>query len=241
MEQVFVVRRDDFFDGAWPHGFMPLEPGAGQEMVEAFEQRGFFADRAEAERTPAWKQLIPYCLVSRPGELFCVQRLNKGSEDRLHGLYSVGLGGHINPVDRSMDAERDGLVREALERELSEELRIADPTGATPRFLGLLNDDQTEVGRVHVGVVFILELPSATKIRIREVSVLRGRFAPIAELPHGSRAAEPRVVEATNLWHDASGFETWSAILLEACPWWCPGASEGSKHVAANREESHNG
>ena len=241
MEQVFVVRRDEFFDGNWPQGFVPLTQGDGQPLVTEFERRGFFADRPEAEETPAWKQLIPYCLVFRPNELFCVQRLKKGGEGRLHGKWSVGFGGHINPVDREPVAARGGLVRDALQRELSEELQLPPLETNKPQFLGLLNDDQTEVGRVHVGVVFLLTLPSEAPVAVREVSVLRGQFAPLTELPYGSETPDPRLVERGNVWHDAKAFESWSAIMLEARPWQLAGVTRGSKTVAENREEAQDG
>jgi predicted NUDIX family phosphoesterase len=234
VEQVFTVRRTDFFGGRWPQGFVRLSEHDGAELVADFERRGSFVDRDEAERTPALKQPIPYCLVSRPGELLRVQRLKRQSEGRLHGLYSVGLGGHVNPQDAARHGS--GPIEAALRRELSEELIIPQLDGQRPRLLGLLNDDSTEVGSVHVGLVYLLELAAHTTVGIREIGKMRGRFAPLGDV------AQPgRVVEPESLWHDSHGFESWSAIMLEARPWAFPGASEGSEHGVVSREESHDG
>lgn len=234
MEQVFVVRRADYFGGTWPQGFVPLGEADGRQLVAAFERDGSFVDRALAERTPALKQLIPYCLVSRPGELLRVQRLRRQSEGRLHGLFSIGLGGHVNPEDGL--AGGSGTVEAALRRELSEELRIPGFERLQPRFLGLLNDDSSDVGSVHAGLVYQLDVAAGSEVGIREIGKMEGRFAPLGDV------AQPgRVVEPESLWHDSHGFESWSAIMLEARPWASPGASEGSKLGVISREESHDG
>ena len=234
VEQVFVVQRVDYFNGSWPQGFVALSEVDGRELVAAFERSGSFVDREKAEETPALKQLIPYCMVSRPGELFRVQRLRQASEGRLHGLYSIGLGGHVNPQDAVPGGP--GPVEAALRRELTEELQVPDFGRWRPRLLGLLNDDSTDVGSVHVGLVYLLEVAADTEVGIREIDKMRGRFAPLGDL------AQPgRVVEPESLWHHSRGFESWSTIMLEARPWNVPGASKGLKHEAVSREESHDG
>src|SRR5690606_11460485 len=113
--------------------------------------------RAQAETDPAFKQWIPYVLIENDhGELAAYPR--KGSESRLHGLYSLGVGGHINPSDAH---DEDGVsVREiwekaifhGLRRELTEE--FPDATSGETRFVGLINEESSSVGRVHLGLVF---------------------------------------------------------------------------------------
>lgn len=205
-EQVFVVRRSDFFGGDWPQGFVALGADA-PALLAAFGRLGFFVDRPEAESNPAWKQLIPYCVLRRPGQIFCVQRKKAQTEVRLHDLMSIGIGGHVNP--QACEPERDGaaFLSAALQQELDEELWIegAKPL-PTPRLLGILNDDATEVGSVHAGLVYALDFGAphadAPQARVREVSKMAGGFRHLADLE--------------GLWQDAGRFESWSRILFQA-------------------------
>jgi predicted NUDIX family phosphoesterase len=205
MEQVFAVQRSDFFAGRWPQGFMATDGEQGEELLRRFEQQGFFAEREAAEENAAWKQLIPYCVLARPDELFCVERQRTQGERRLHGLLSIGLGGHVNPED----GHAPGLLRRALRRELDEELAIDWQYAGPPRLLGLLNDDSNPVGQVHAGLVFRLDFPatvpgerSCEPVAVRETTAMRGCFR--------------HLVQSDGLWQDRARFESWSRILLEA-------------------------
>lgn len=210
-EQVFVVRRADFFGGAWPQGFVALD-GEGASLLAEFGRRGFFVDRPEAETKAEWKQLIPYCVLRRPDQVFCVQRKKAQTETRLHDLLSIGIGGHVNPQGVAPDADGVAFLSAALRQELDEELSFVDGTGEAaqtvpaPRLVGLLNDDATEVGSVHVGLVYAIDLAESarqtTTARVREVSKMSGGFRHLAEL------------EA--LWHNPTRFESWSRILFQA-------------------------
>ena len=204
MEQVFVVQRRDFFGGRWPQGFVPLEGDAAASLLGAFCRAGFFEPRAAAEENPEWKQLIPYCVVRRPGHVFCVQRKAAQSEGRLHGKLSIGIGGHVNPDSGSPAAE--GFLRHALMRELAEELHGTATQGFAPCFLGILNDDGNAVGQVHAGLVYAVDLPARDSggepLRVRERSKMEGGFRGLAEL--------------RPLWQDPGRFESWSRILIEA-------------------------
>jgi predicted NUDIX family phosphoesterase len=206
MEQVFVVRRSDFFDGNWPSGYSALAVGESDKLLERFVELGFFAARGLAEDEAAWKQLIPYCVIRRPGEVFCVQRKTAQTESRLHGLLSIGIGGHINPdPDQARRPSAVAFFEQALLRELFEELHL-EPEDASPRLLGILNDDSTAVGRVHLGLVYGLDLPSPgpgrQNPRVREISKMQGGFRRLRELQ--SHVQNP------------GRFESWSTILLEA-------------------------
>jgi predicted NUDIX family phosphoesterase len=206
MEHVFAVRRADFFAGSWPQGFLALGAADGEELLQRFEAQGFFAERPAAEENPAWKQLIPYCVLARGPELFCVERQRTQGERRLHGLWSIGLGGHVNPEDGS----GPGLLRRALRRELDEELAIDWPLALGPAcLLGLLNDDGNAVGQVHAGLVFRLGFPATgpdgpgcDPVSIRETTAMRGCFR--------------HLVDSRGLWQDPARFESWSRILLAA-------------------------
>ncbi|MBK8976406.1 MAG: hypothetical protein IPM29_10790 [Planctomycetes bacterium] len=158
-------------------------------------------ERDRAERDPDFKQPVPYCAVRRGAEVFVVERLAAQGEQRLHGRASLGIGGHVGPED----GPPRGSLQRALWRELREELRL--PPGALPaaRPLGLINDDSTAVGSVHLGLAFELalapDLPHES-VAVREISKMVGGFRPL--------------VGATSLWHDAANLETWSALLVRA-------------------------
>lgn len=203
MEQVFIVPRAALFNGTWPQGYVPLDTAAAEALLTELRRLGRFEPRPAAEETPAWKQTIPYCVIRRPGEVFCVQRKAAGTEARLHGKLSIGLGGHVNPDSGPTDA---GFFRRALLQELSEELEWQELPQTEPQLLGLLNDDSTEVGSVHVGLVFAVDwpanMPDRAPLRVREVSKLAGGFRPLVEL--------------RPLWQDPSRFESWSRVLLVA-------------------------
>lgn len=205
-EQVFAVRRADFFAGDWPQGFLALADGTASTLLQEFAARGSFLDRQAAEADPAWKQLIPYCVLQRGEEIFTVQRKRGSTEARLHDLLSIGLGGHVNP-EPGLPADGPGRFAAALRRELDEELDLRLATPRDPTFLGLLNDDSNAVGSVHAGLVYRLQLRPMAALRspsesvaVREISKLAGGFRHLVELD--------------NLWQDPNRFESWSRILF---------------------------
>lgn len=218
MAQVFVVERADFFGGAWAQGFVPMPGAQGDQFLERAYAAGRFVEREVAERTPAWKQWIPYCMlrcVGRDGAvegLFSVRRTKGQSEARLHGLYSLGLGGHVEPQDDEQPKAPDAgpgrhFFAESLARELTEELHISEDMARSAKFLGLLNDDSTAVGNVHAGLVYMLDLPislaeARDSVQVREISKMSGGFGSL--------------VEFRILWQDRTRFETWSQLLVDA-------------------------
>ncbi len=226
MAEVFVVDRQAMFAGTWPQGFLPAAGAAGAALLEEGFRRGRFVDRELAERTPAWKQWIPYCLLRCVGHaptdgsnprvegIFRVRRSKGQAETRLHGLWSIGLGGHVDPEDGAADGptspEADSgaaFFARALLRELHEELHLTLPPGTAPQFLGVLNDDSTPVGQVHAGLVYRLDLPmplalAEQTVQVREISKMSGGFGSL--------------VDFRILWQDRAQFETWSQLLVDA-------------------------
>jgi predicted NUDIX family phosphoesterase len=139
-------------------------------------EHGLFVDRAIAENEPAYKQIVPYAVVRHQESFFLLQRKSAQSEERLHHKFSIGVGGHINPSERNGD---NHLIRNGLAREINEELYIAP--GYQERLIGLINDDTTDVGRVHLGVLF--EITSASPdVRVRETHKMEGAWSPIQGL-----------------------------------------------------------
>ncbi len=194
MEFVFVAPREALFPACTPQGFQPF-PGASEadEFLARLSAHGFFVERARAERTPAWKQVIPYCVVTSGERILLTKRRAKGGEARLHDKLSIGVGGHINPVDR---VDGTDLVLAAARREIAEELEVRGEYEL--ELLGYLNDDSNPVGAVHVGLVFAARTTGS--VRIREEDVLEGQLVVPAEL-HASRSS-------------GANLETWSSILI---------------------------
>jgi predicted NUDIX family phosphoesterase len=189
-ERVYVVPRVELFDESAPHGFVP---GIDRWMPR-IRHRGHFAPRSRVEEDPSLKQIIPYALIVRGDEIFCVQRTTGGGERRLHGLKSIGVGGHVNPIDKG------NVVGDALRRELAEEVVLPSRWGA--RLTGLLNDDTTAVGSVHVGVVAVVEIDPDAEVKVREAETMTGSFMGRPELREMCAA-------------DRESFESWSALLID--------------------------
>lgn len=139
----------------------------------------FFMDRAEAEEDPSFKQLIPYCVFRHGERILHYTRGKSGGESRLHAKISVGVGGHINPVDADSGRTGPEVYHAAVARELEEELEL--PGGHSQRIIGLLNDDSNPVGRVHLGIVHLIDLESDA-VSSREDALANLGFSPLADL-----------------------------------------------------------
>ena len=124
-------------------------------FVEKCSAAGFnFMNRPDAEKDPSHKQIIPYIILQTQNLEKTAIYNRQGSEKRLHDLWSVGIGGHINPVDRETNSDSFiQILMTGMERELKEEL-IKKPDNNQPEFLGVISEDITDVGKVHLGAVF---------------------------------------------------------------------------------------
>ncbi|MBU1196323.1 MAG: phosphoesterase [Proteobacteria bacterium] len=125
------------------------------EFICACTRAGFrFIDRPEAENNPSLKQIIPYIVLQTRDLKMTAVYSRKGSEKRLHDLKSIGIGGHINPVDSNLQGDDfEQILLSGMQRELAEELEQR-PLNDQPDFVGILNEDMTDVGKVHFGAVF---------------------------------------------------------------------------------------
>jgi predicted NUDIX family phosphoesterase len=155
----------------------------------------FFMDRAAAEEDPSHKQLIPYC-VFRCGDLILhYTRGKSGGESRLHAKISVGVGGHVNPVDTGGGKTGPDAYHAAVTREIEEELDLPEEHGH--RIIALLNDDSNPVGQVHLGIVHLVDLKSDA-VTAREDALADLGFSLLADLD-GARFEE---------------LETWSRFCI---------------------------
>lgn len=186
--------------GLWAQGeFQGVQVGGAAWLEYVFEPRhSRFLPRAEAEEDPTWKQVIPYVVLACGETVFCYRRGQRSGEARLRTLRSVGLGGHIRHSDDSLFSAPGWPAYEAaLRRELEEEVEIASPV-RRQRLVGLINDDATPVGRVHLGLIHVWEL-AEPRVRAREQKIAAAQFAPVAKLRG-----------------EAEEFETWSAFCLDS-------------------------
>jgi len=139
----------------------------------------FFMDRAEAENDPSHKQLIPYCVFRCGERVLHYTRGKSGGESRLHAKLSVGVGGHVNPVDTGGGKTGPQAYHAAVTREIEEELDL--PEDHQHRIIALLNDDSNPVGQVHLGVVHLIDLQSEA-VASREDALLELGFTALSEL-----------------------------------------------------------
>lgn len=152
-----------------------------------------YLNRSEAEQDKRYKQLIPYVLLLCNGKILRYRRGRGGQESRLHGLYSVGIGGHISEEDSGLFSQHLGY-HDGMRRELMEEVAVDAVKDAA---VAVINDDSTDVGCVHFGVVHIMHVPNEA-VAGRRSGILAPEFIPLAE-----------AVKET------SAYESWSRFCLE--------------------------
>ena len=194
VENVLVIRRS-LFNQLGSFQGLNFEP---QKYLDAFLSRGnnFFLSRSEAEITPAYKQIIPYALIAFENKVAYYVRGKKAGEQRLVAKGSIGIGGHMNETDESLFAMDEQAYRAGVEREVNEEIKI--DTRFDDRIVALLNDDTTEVGRVHLGIVHVFKL-AEPKLEKREAMITGLTFLSKEELLSRRET-----------------METWSQICLDS-------------------------
>lgn len=174
--------------------FQGLNADIGKYLpVVTAHENILYKNRSEAELDKNFKQLIPYVLIICGDKILRYQRGKKGGETRLHGLYSVGIGGHISDEDSGLFSSAAGY-HEGMRRELMEEVDIS---GANDAAVAVINDDSTEVGQVHFGVVHVLFVPDEN-VATRRSGINTPEFIPLADAVK-----------------DAAGYESWSKFCLE--------------------------
>jgi predicted NUDIX family phosphoesterase len=193
-ENVLVIKRALFDQLGNFHG-LNFEP---RKYLEAILSRGnnFFLPRAQAEKDPSHKQIIPYVLLTHGDKVLHYVRGKRAGEQRLVAKGSIGIGGHMNENDESLFALDEAAYRAGVEREVAEEIAIK--TKFEDRIVALLNDDSTEVGQVHLGVVHVFKLPEPN-VEKREAMITSLAF-----------------LDKNELLARRDSLETWSQICLDS-------------------------
>ncbi|UBH12409.1 NUDIX domain-containing protein [Macrococcus armenti] len=195
-EQIIVVDRETIFSHEKNHfnGFISMEDQRALEIYETLSKYEV-KRRGDMEEDERYKQLISYCILeNEQNEVLVYERLSGGGENRLHGLSSIGIGGHMNRID---NAQIEDVLLENASRELEEEVGITDVSLNALELIGFINDDDTEVGRVHIGLVFKLKV-NASEIFVNETDTLKIDWKK-----------EHVLMQETN-------YESWSRLIIEA-------------------------
>lgn len=161
--------------------------------VVTSSERLTYRNRSDAEQDRRYKQLIPYVLIFCNGKILRYRRGRGGQESRLHGLYSVGIGGHISEEDSTLFSQRLGY-HDAMRRELMEEVAVGAAQDAA---VALINDDSTDVGYVHFGVVHVMHVAD---------EAVAGRRSGIVG---------PEFISLAQAKKEPSAYESWSRLCLE--------------------------
>ncbi|MGB1930449.1 MAG: phosphoesterase [Mariniblastus sp.] len=194
-EQVMVVKTQLFHDCGYFQGFCSDTDKYLETLLDAANTQ--YLPRGDMEEDPSFKQLIPYCIFKFVDEsgtthVFQYTRGKGGGETRLRAKKSVGIGGHIS----TLDAHDESPYELGMQRELEEEIVIG--TEFTQKLVGLINDDENEVGKVHLGIVHLFEVQKP-QISANEAEISDAGFLPVSELMA-----------------DLDSYETWSRICLES-------------------------
>ena len=178
-ENILVVKRSLFDEFGSFHG-LNFEP---RKYLDAILSRGnnFFLPRKQAENDPTHKQIIPYALLAFRDKVLFYVRGKKAGEQRLVAKGSIGIGGHMNQDDESLFnfAIDEAAYRAGVEREVNEEIKI--DTKFDDKIVALINDDTTEVGQVHLGIVHVFKL-AEPKVEKREAMITSLAFLGKNEL-----------------------------------------------------------
>ncbi|MBI5636003.1 NUDIX domain-containing protein [Candidatus Micrarchaeota archaeon] len=175
---IMVVPAKTLFSSGYFQGFLAQENAADFEgrILKNFS----YLKRGLAEKDVSFKQPIGYALIVNPRlkKVFAYKRAQSGAhynESRLAGKWSWGVGGHVDKTEENSP----NPISESLLREISEEITLPSIIGT--RVLGYLNDDLTQVGKVHFGVLYLIETDSG-QVKPSSSEISAGELKSITEL-----------------------------------------------------------
>ncbi|HEU24036.1 MAG: DNA mismatch repair protein MutT [Mesoaciditoga sp.] len=173
-EMVLVIPSKEVDELIMDTGFISISI---EKIKELTERNGFFVNRERAESDESIRQIIPYVVMQNLDDLYLlVRRLSSQTEKRLHGMYSIGIGGHVNDRDEGETPWMKFLS--GMEREMNEEVIIKNSVG-WPKYLGVIKESTTPVNRVHLGIVFQIK---ADIEGIKEKDKFAWEFANLKDL-----------------------------------------------------------
>ncbi len=167
MQENILITDAKLINGLYGESDKFLKEATLEDFLFAVQNAHTFMPRDEVENDPTKKQIIAYCVIRKGDEIFVTKRLKKQSEKRLHDRHSIGVGGHINTTDLTSE----NVVLVGMERELHEEVFISDDFSA--KFLGVINDNSTQVNSVHCGACFMITLESGD-CSVKETEKMEG-------------------------------------------------------------------
>jgi len=166
------------------------------EVLEKIVQNGLYLKRGELEEDSSFKQIIPYAIISNQESYYLFNRTSQQQENRLHHKFSLGVGGHMNPNNCKV-TPRQYLINE-LKREVFEEVKLASNCLIEGiEFAGFVNDDTISVGRVHIGLLYTIQV-SNKHVYVHETNKMTAEW-----------------INKHNLDEFYGGMETWTKIILE--------------------------
>lgn len=149
------------------------------DIMDKLLLHGVFRPRNILEEDSSYKQIIPYAVICYGNEVYMFRRLNKQTEARLHNKCSLGVGGHMNPYGDKIDID---YLHHELEREMHEEVKLGEGCEIIDmKPVGFINDDLSEVGKVHLGVLYHITV-SNNHIEINETEKMTGEWVAISDL-----------------------------------------------------------
>lgn len=149
------------------------------DIMDKLLLHGVFRPRNILEEDPSHKQIIPYAVICYGNEVYMFRRLSKQTEARLHNKCSLGVGGHMNPYGDKINTD---YLHHELEREMHEEVKLGEGCEIVDmKPVGFINDDLSEVGKVHLGVLYHITV-SNTHIEINETEKMTGEWVAISDL-----------------------------------------------------------
>ena len=167
------------------------------EILKTFARNGLFRKRSELEEDPSFKQIIPYAVISSRESFYLFKRSSGQREKRLHNKFTLGAGGHMNPIGSAVSKEQ--YFNDELKRELFEEVRLLNGCLIEDiEFIGFINDDTIPVGRAHIGLLYNVHV-SNKKICIKETDKMTAEW-----------------VDKAGLNEFYEGLETWSKIVFDS-------------------------
>jgi len=169
-EKVLVVERKKLFGENTELCFDGFKRADEIELLDKIKQHGTFMERDKAEEDPDHVQIIAWILVKKNDKIFAVQKLPATGDKREVGLYSLAVGGHINPID---DGEEDTLLAGAR-REFNEE--VAYSKDFTGKLVGFINNESNTFNKVHLGAVFLQEVDEDIDVMEEEKHIMRGEL-----------------------------------------------------------------